>query len=66
MFVWGVLKHGVLISVWFLIGDLPMYIFFISTHPYSITELTTVRYILKLILVFVLEVTLNTLWLPAK
>ena len=34
MFVWGVLKHGVLNSVQFCIGDLPMYIFFISTHPY--------------------------------
>ena len=33
MFVWGVLKHGVPKSVRFCIGDLPMYIFFIPTHP---------------------------------
>ena len=33
MFVWGVLKRGIPESVWFCIGDLPMYIFFIPTHP---------------------------------
>ena len=34
MFVWGVLKRGIPESVRFCIGDLPMYIFFIPTHPY--------------------------------
>ena len=34
MFVWGELKLGVPNSVWFCIGDLPMYIFLIPTHPY--------------------------------
>ena len=34
MFVWGVLKHEVPKSVRVCIGDLPMYIFFIPTHPY--------------------------------
>ena len=33
MFVWGVLKRGIPESVRFCIGDLPMYIFFIPTHP---------------------------------
>ena len=36
MFVWGVLKRGVPESVRFCIDDLPMYIFFIPTHPYFI------------------------------
>ena len=34
MFVWGVLKHRILESLRFCIGNLPMYIFFILTHPY--------------------------------
>ena len=34
MFVWGELKRGVPNSVRFCIGDLPMYIFLIPTHPY--------------------------------
>ena len=34
MFGWGVLKHGVLESVRFCMGDLPMYTFLIPTHPY--------------------------------
>ena len=34
IFCLGVLKRGVLNSEWFCIGDLPMYIFFIPTHPY--------------------------------
>ena len=36
MFVWGELKREVPNSVRFCIGDLPMYIFFIPTHPYSL------------------------------
>ena len=34
MFVWGVLKLQVPNLVRFCIGDLPMYIFFIPTHPW--------------------------------
>ena len=36
MFVWGLLKRGIPESVRFCIGDLPMYIFFIPTHPYML------------------------------
>ena len=35
MFVWGVIKHGVLESVRFYIDDLPMYTVLILTHPYQ-------------------------------
>ena len=34
MFDWGILKRGVPKSVRFCIGDLPMFTFFIPTHPY--------------------------------
>ena len=34
MFDWDVLKHRIPESVQFYIGDLPMYIFLIPTHPY--------------------------------
>ena len=35
-FDWGVLKCGVPESEQFYIGNLPMYTFLISTHPYNI------------------------------
>ena len=35
MFDWGALKFGVLESVRFCIGDIPMYTFLVPTHPYS-------------------------------
>ena len=38
MFVWDVLNHSVPESVRFCIGDLPVYIFFIPTHPYIILQ----------------------------
>ena len=38
MFVWGLLKRGIPESVRFCIGDLPMYIFFIPTHPYIVLQ----------------------------
>ena len=39
MFDWGELKRGVPNSVRFCIGDIPMFIFFIPTHPYLIPTL---------------------------
>ena len=33
MLGWGVLQCGILESVWFWIGDLPMYTFLVPTHP---------------------------------
>ena len=42
MFVWGELKRGVPNSVWFCIGDIPIYIFFIPTHPYLKTGHTLI------------------------
>ena len=50
MFVWGVLKRGIPESVRFCIDDLPMYIFFIPTHPYlkpCITSTSLVNTLLK-------------------
>ena len=41
MFDWGVRKRGVPESVWFCIGDLPMYIFLIPTYPYKLVKLQT-------------------------
>ena len=42
MFGWDVLKRGVPESVRFYIGDLPIYIFFILTHPYYLLRDVTI------------------------
>ena len=35
MFGWGVLECGVIELVWFCIGNLPIFKFFVPTHRYS-------------------------------